>query len=59
MRYTCGYCLFALETEDRSSDEIKCFFKEMGYRKINDYPCAKWVQRIKGFNIEDIEIERS
>jgi hypothetical protein len=40
--YNCGHCLFAEETADRSSDEIDCFFKEMGRRKINDYPCGRW-----------------
>ena len=44
MSYICGYCLFAEETEDRSSDEVDCFFKEMGRRKINDYPCGRWRQ---------------
>jgi hypothetical protein len=40
MRYTCGYCLFAEDIG--SSDEIDCFFKDIGRRKINDYPCGRW-----------------
>jgi len=44
MRYTCGYCLFAEETEDRSSDELWCPIKKT-HLKINEYPCAKWRER--------------
>lgn len=50
MKYTCGHCLFAEETEDRSSDEVDCFFKEMGRRKISDYPCGRWKQGKGGLN---------
>ena len=42
--FKCCYCMFAQETEGRSSDEIYCLVLEE-LRKLNDYPCSRFKDR--------------